>query len=191
MIEILWTGRGGQGAFTAAKILGAAWARQDSENGESGGDGKGGGQHFALAFPSFGPERRGAPVRAFTKLDDKPINNRGEIRKSDYIVYLDDTLFDPSAALSALKSGGRVIVNTAKKYNDPRIVSIDAGHIAFGILKRPIANTAMLGVLSALCPNITLAEIERAIAENMSERLAGGNIEVVRKAWQGVALHLL
>ena len=54
MTEILWHGRGGQGAFTAAKVLGAAY----SLNG-----------NYGLAFPSFGPERRGAPILAFTKLD--------------------------------------------------------------------------------------------------------------------------
>lgn len=58
MTEIIWLGRGGQGAFTAAKLLGAAYADKESEN-------------YALAFPSFGPERRGAPVRAFTKLSSK------------------------------------------------------------------------------------------------------------------------
>ena len=73
MTEILWLGRGGQGAFTAAKLLGAAYAL------------KGDGYH-ALAFPSFGPERRGAPVRAFTKLDNKPVLDRSETELADYII---------------------------------------------------------------------------------------------------------
>lgn len=80
MTEIIWLGRGGQGAFTAAKLLGAAYADKGSEN-------------HALAFPSFGPERRGAPVRAFTKLDNKPILDRSETEKADYIIILDDTLY--------------------------------------------------------------------------------------------------
>ena len=66
MTEILWHGRGGQGAFTAARLLGAAFTLQDDHS-------------YALAFPSFGPERRGAPIRAFTKLDTKPIGNRSEV----------------------------------------------------------------------------------------------------------------
>ena len=73
MIQVLWKGRGGQGAFTAARLLGAAWVL------------KGG---YALAFPSFGPERRGAPVKAFTKLDDKPVTDRSEIVEADYTVDL-------------------------------------------------------------------------------------------------------
>ena len=79
MIDVLWHGRGGQGAFTAAKLLGAAYAVRGS---------------YSIAFPSFGPERRGAPVRAFTKLDSCRIGDRSEIEKADYVIYLDDTLFD-------------------------------------------------------------------------------------------------
>lgn len=173
MIEIIWNGRGGQGAFTAARLLGTAWALSS-------------GQRFSLAFPSFGPERRGAPVRAFTKMDDKHIHNRSEIQTSDLIVYLDDTLFDVSV-LSTLKKGGKVILNTAKTYTDPRIVAIDADQIAQHILNRPIANTAMLGVLTAFCPDIALERIEQAIALNMPEKLAESNIAVVRAAREAVA----
>ena len=168
MIEVTWNGRGGQGAFTAARILGAAWALK-------------GGGGFALAFPSFGPERRGAPVRAFVKLDGKKINNRSEIRKSDFAVYLDGTLFDESA-LPALKDGGKIIVNTARRYSDARVIAVDAGQIAGGILKKNIVNTAMLGVLSAVCPDIGLDLIEKSIVQIMPERLIDGNIAVVRAA---------
>ena len=80
MKEILWLGRGGQGAFTAAKLLGAAYAAKGDDA-------------YSLAFPSFGPERRGAPVRAFTKLDSKPILDRSETELADYIVILDETLY--------------------------------------------------------------------------------------------------
>jgi len=168
MIEVLWNGRGGQGAFTAARLLGAAWALKDETS-------------FALAFPSFGPERRGAPVRAFTRLSDRPINNRSEIQKSDFIIYLDETLFNDSF-LTGLKAGGRVILNTVKKYGDPRIITIDADRIASDILKRPITNTVMLGALAAVYPLIPLPEIEKAIASAMPKRLADGNIAAVRAA---------
>ena len=68
MKEILGLGRGGQGAFTAAKLFGAAYTATDDA-------------HYALSFPSFGPERRGAPVRAFTKLDEKPVLDRSQTEK--------------------------------------------------------------------------------------------------------------
>ena len=73
MVQILWHGRGGQGAFTASRLLGSAYSLKDDKS-------------FALAFPSFGPERRGAPMRAFTKLDTKPIGNRSELEKADYVI---------------------------------------------------------------------------------------------------------
>ena len=72
IIEILWHGRGGQGAFTAARLLGAACSFADGR--------------YALAFPSFGPERRGAPMRAFTKLDRKPVGDRCLLRRFCYAV---------------------------------------------------------------------------------------------------------
>ena len=81
MKEILWLGRGGQGAFTAAKLFGAAYTAGNDA-------------HYALSFPSFGPERRGAPVRAFTKLDEKPVLDRSQTEQADFIVVLDDTLTD-------------------------------------------------------------------------------------------------
>ena len=173
MIEVLFHGRGGQGAFTAARILGAAWILKSE-------------QSFALAFPSFGPERRGAPVRAFAKLDNKPINSRSEIQKSDFVIYLDDTLFDESA-LPTLKEGGKVIVNSAKQYSAPNVAVIDGGKIAADILKLPIANTVMLGALSAVCAEITLSEIEQAISTTMSKRLIDGNIAVVRAAREALS----
>ena len=74
MLEIRWHGRGGQGAFTAARLLGAA-ALFDGQ--------------FALAFPSFGPERRGAPIQAFTRLDGRRIGDRSALRACDFAVVLD------------------------------------------------------------------------------------------------------
>ena len=172
MMEIIWNGRGGQGAFTAARILGAAWSLKNEKS-------------FALAFPSFGPERRGAPVRAFTKLDNSRINNRSEIQKCDFLIYLDDTLYSETA-LGVLKENGKLILNTAKQYSDPRIIAVDADKIAKNILKAAITNTAMLGVLAAVHPDITLPEIEKAIRLTMSKRIVESNITVVRAAMEAV-----
>ena len=100
MTEILWHGRGGQGAFTAAKLLGAAYSLSEGKS--------------ALAFPSFGPERRGAPILAFTKLDSKQIGDRSQIKKADYVIFLDDTLFS-SSAFNEIKEGGKILINTKKQ----------------------------------------------------------------------------
>lgn len=102
MYEFLWHGRGGQGAFTAARLLGAAYSLKKNGN-------------YALAFPSFGPERRGAPIRAFTKLDTKKVGNRAEIEKADFAVYLDDTLFNDDAFLELKENGKSFFV--PRKYS--------------------------------------------------------------------------
>lgn len=110
MTEILWYGRGGQGAFTAAKLLGAAYTLK-------------GDSYYSIAFPSFGPERRGAPVRAFTKLDRKPVFDRSETEKADYIIILDETLYSDSLK-NLLKLNGKIIVNTKQNISDSDFVNM-------------------------------------------------------------------
>ena len=75
MIEVRWHGRGGQGSFTAARLLGLAASVYD--------------ERFAQAFPSFGPERRGAPVLGFTRIDDFKITDRSELDVCDYVIVLE------------------------------------------------------------------------------------------------------
>lgn len=171
MIEIRWHGRGGQGSFTASKLLGASAALY-------------GGKH-ALAFPSFGPERRGAPVLAFTKIDDKKINDRSEIRKCDYIVVLDETLFHESF-FNDLKVGGKIIVNTSERenysnYDERQIKTVDASSIALEILGKPITNTAMLAALTAVSDIVELDALKEGIEGFLKGSLLKKNIKVVEK----------
>lgn len=171
MTEILWHGRGGQGAFTAARLLGDAYSHKNGA--------------YSLSFPSFGPERRGAPIRAFTKLADTPIGNRSEIKKADYSIYLDDTLLD-TAAFDELKNGGRLLVNTSKKYDDPRIVAVDAGRIAREVLGLPITNTILLGIFAAVSGEVSLDDVAYAIKRNMPKKLHDKNIAAVSAAFREV-----
>lgn len=147
MMEIIWYGRGGQGAFTAAKLLGAAYALK-------------GDSCYSLAFPSFGPERRGAPVRAFTKLDAKPILDRSETEKADYIVILDETLYSDSLK-NLLKVNGRIIVNTKHKISD-EIYSFD-GSLISDSLHLPTVNTVMIGAISEISRIVTTENLNYAI----------------------------
>ena len=164
MIEILWHGRGGQGAFTAARLLGAAASLDD-------------GRH-ALAFPSFGPERRGAPMRAFTKLSDEPIGDRSAVAKADYVIYLDDTLLGEGWE-NELKPGGVVLVNSVRVFDDRRIVALDADGISAAVLGRPIPNTVFLGALSALCDRVSVENVQEAIRQYMPAKLHAKNIAIV------------
>lgn len=172
MTEILWHGRGGQGAFTAARLLGAAFTLRDDNS-------------YALAFPSFGPERRGAPVRAFTKLDTKPVGDRSEVEKADFSIFLDDTLFSKQA-FTEIKPGGKIILNTRYPIPDERVITLDGNQLAAETLKLPVTNTIMLGAFSAVFDEGLLAFIEEAIRQNMPEKLHEKNITAVRAAARSV-----
>ncbi len=160
MIEITFLGRGGQGAFTTSRILGAAASLYENK--------------FALSFPSFGPERRGAPVFAYTKIDTVPIKNRSHCEFSDYIVVLDESLYDESLH-NKLKPGGKVILNTSKEKINPDIISFDATKVAQEYLGAPITNTAMLSVLVANTHLISRDSLLSAIRYDMPERIASKN----------------
>ena len=169
MKEILWLGRGGQGAFTAAKLFGAAYTA-DSD------------ARFALSFPSFVPERRGAPVRAFTKLDEKPVLDRSQTEKADYIVVLDNTLYAP-ALQSQLKTGGRIIVNS--KAPIPDTFTFDGEAVA-AEFRLPTVNTVMLGIVSALSDYITEEQAVSAIEGYMPQKIQARNIGAVKLAREAV-----
>lgn len=178
MIEIRWHGRGGQGAFTAARLLGNAVVC-DEKN--------------ALAFPSFGPERRGAPVLAFTKIDDVPINDRSEVTECDCAVVLDDTLLGEPVK-RGLKAGAKVIINTVQKAEafdfsdceDCEVITIDATGLALKILGRPITNVPLLGALIA-ATNITSREsVYRAIETQLAPKIREKNILLFNEAYDSV-----
>ncbi|HHW68670.1 MAG: pyruvate ferredoxin oxidoreductase gamma subunit [Epulopiscium sp.] len=176
MIEIRWHGRGGQGSFTASRILGAAASLY--------------GNKYALAFPSFGPERRGAPITAFTKIDDQKIRDRSEIIHCDYIVVLDETLFAPSL-LQDLKPGGKILINTAReeKYkaiSPDWIVTFDAVAIAQEILGRPVTNTAMIGALIGISEVIPVHAVAESIKNEFSSSLAEKNIRVLNQSYERI-----
>lgn len=177
MIEVLWHGRGGQGAFTAARLLGAAATLS--------------GLHYALAFPSFGPERRGAPMRAFTKVSREPIGDRSAIAQADYVVYLDGTLL-PDNWADELKEGGICLVNASEApSSDARLLALDADGISQEILGRPIPNTVFLGALAALESKrngaVTCDDIEAAIRGYMPEKLHAKNIQIVQQVFEQVS----
>src|SRR5512139_3269449 len=99
MIEIRWHGRGGQGAVTSVELLALAAIEEGK---------------YAQGFPAFGPERRGAPVLAFNRIDDKPIKVRSGIYHPDVVVVLDSSLVKLVNITEGLKPDGILIVNTTK-----------------------------------------------------------------------------
>lgn len=162
--DIVWYGRGGQGAFTAARIIAASFALTT--------DG------YAMAFPSFGPERRGAPVRAFTKLSSTPICNRSQCREPDFSVYLDGGLFDMKPPET-----GIAIVNTKEDPRLERVIPFDATGLAEEILGRPITNTAMAGALASFISELTLGSLETGIETCMPPKLREKNLKIMTQAY--------
>ncbi len=162
MIEIRMHGRGGQGAVIAAKILASAIFKEGK---------------FAQSFPSFGVERRGAPVLAFTRVDDSPIRLRTAIYEPDHIIVLDPTLIRQTTVFSGLKRGGTVLVNTSApitKLNFPAEyfgAAIDAADIAvrhnLGTKSIPIVNTAILGAFAKFTGVVGIDAIVKAVEEGV------------------------
>lgn len=176
MIEVRWHGRGGQGSFTVARLLGKAAALFENRP--------------ALAFPSFGPERRGAPVLGFTKIDDKKITDRSEVVECDYAVVLDETLINEQIT-NGIKKNGTIVINTAhpEKYdylNGINRISIDATTIALEILGRPITNTAMLGALVAASGIVSLDAAIKGIENELKPSLVEKNVAVLKRAYTEV-----
>ena len=140
MVEIRFHGRGGQGAVTSAELAALAAIEEGK---------------YAQAFPSFGPERRGAPVMAFVRVSDVPIVTREKVYEPDIVIVLDPTLLRIVNVEAGLKSGGIVILNTPKTADQirgetgikARLATVDGTRIAIETMRVPIANTTMLGAL--------------------------------------------
>jgi pyruvate ferredoxin oxidoreductase gamma subunit len=177
MIEVRWHGRGGQGAFTAARLLGEAVAIHEHK--------------FVQAFPSFGPERRGAPVLAFTRIDDKKVTDRSEVETCDYAVVLDDTLYGANVT-NGIKDGGILVINTTKsadafpKVGNYKLVLIDATQLALDILGRPITNVPMLAALAAAAGNVSVDSVLGAIDDQLAPRIREKNKKLFIAAYDVV-----
>ena len=178
MKEIRFHGLGGQGAVTAANILASAAFL----------DGK-----YSQAFPSFGVERRGAPVFAFTRIDEKPVRIRSQIYEPDYVVVQDTTLLDIMDVTEGLKENGIVIVNTQKTSKElgikkGKVYTIDATGVALEKLGVPIVNTAMLGAIAKATGIVTLDSVKKALEDYFKDELLEKNRQAVEEAYRRVVL---
>jgi len=181
MLEIRFHGRGGQGAVTSAELLAQAAISEGK---------------FAQAFPSFGPERRGAPVLAFARIDDHPIRLRQQIYEPDVCLVLEEALMHIVDVESGMGPKGIVIVNTTtpaaklrKEYKlDPKriIYTVDATTIALEGLGRPITNTTMLGALIKATGCVELESMKTPL-DNRFGKIAEKNLNVLTRAFNEAA----
>ncbi|MBN2151646.1 MAG: 2-oxoacid:acceptor oxidoreductase family protein [Candidatus Lokiarchaeota archaeon] len=184
-IAIAFYGRGGQGAVTAANLLVKAAYKT-------------GKFPYIMAFPVFGPERRGAPVGAFARISNQEIFDRDKIHNPDIIVIMDPSIFKTANPTGTLKKGGIMIVNSSEdastlreKYGIPsgtKIGIVDIVKICFEIKlliddNTPIFNTPVLGALASVLPQIPLDTMYSAIKEHFpNPRVAELNAEGARRA---------
>ena len=177
LVEIRWHGRGGQGAVTSAELLAQAAISEGK---------------YAHAFPSFGPERRGAPVLAFVRISSKqPIKIRAEITEPDVVVVLDPGLLPIVNVTSGLKANGMVIINTRKEVEQIRkefsinwtLATVDATSIAREILGIPITNTTMVGAVVRATGVVKLDSLLEPLRHRF-DRLAERNINAMKRAYE-------
>ncbi len=181
MIEIRMHGRGGQGAVKASFVLAEAAFQ---------------GGKYVQAFPRFGVERRGAPVEAFTRIDDKPVQIRSQIYYPDGIIVLDPTLIEVVDVTKGLKKGGWILINSDKDPefydfgDDYKVYTVDATEIAvqnrLGSRTAPIVNTAIVGALAKITGIVTIDAVFKGIDSSIP-RFQEENKSAAKQAYDSIA----
>jgi len=188
MIEIRWHGRGGQGTKTAALLLADAAFEAGL---------------YVQGFPEYGPERMGAPITAYNRLDNEPIRIHSGIYEPDMVVVVDETLINAVDVRRGMKPGGRIVVNSNRKPEriaeefegfDGEIYAVDAADISIRNLGKNLPNTPLLSVVTKLTGIIGekdfLEVMEGAFREKFAAKpeVVAGNVNALREAWNGAVL---
>ncbi len=183
MIEVRVHGRGGQGGVTSAEMLAIAAINEGK---------------FAQAFPSFGPERRGAPVIAFARVSEQKIRNRTKVYSPDIVLVLDPSVLAIVKVTEGLKEDGMLVINSAKSIAELRreygfktaLARVDATRIAFEELGLPITNTTMLGAAVKARPVVAVDSL-LAPLEHRFGRIAEKNIRALQRAYSETEIDLV
>jgi pyruvate ferredoxin oxidoreductase gamma subunit len=195
MLEVRWHGRAQQGVVTAAKVLGETCLRSGK---------------YVQAFPEFGPERMGAPVKAYNRISDNPIHMHCSVSSPGYVLIADPTLIGMSLAGGMETSGGVTegaledavfIVNTPKSPAEMRtaleldgkpakVFTVDASQISIDKIGRHIPNTPMLGALAKATDMVKLDglidDFRVNYAKKYSEAVIDGNVEAMKAGYETV-----
>jgi pyruvate ferredoxin oxidoreductase gamma subunit len=179
-LEIRWHGRGGQGVVTAGKLLAETAL--------------GTGQYFQ-AFPDYGPERMGAPIRAFTRISSKPITIHSQIEEPNVVLVLDPTLLGSVGVAEGLKEDGTLLVNTPMSpaeireitgFRTGKVVTVDASHIAIDEMGREITNTPMLGAFARATGLFDMDDLTTQLrawfGKKVSSAVVEANVRALRRA---------
>jgi len=187
LTEIRWHARAGQGAVTAAKVVAETALSADQ---------------YMQAMPEYGPERMGAPIKAFTRISDQPIEIHNNIENPDVIIVLDETLLDVVDVTEGMKADGILIINTCspapevKKalgiVDTARVACVDASGIALDTIKRDIPNTPIVGALCKATGVIDVEVFKGLLAKNLSKKfgqeMIDANFAAVTRAYEEVTV---
>ncbi len=181
--EICWHGRGGQGVVTANEILAETIINAGK---------------YVKAFPEFGPERMGAPIKAFARISDSPIRVHTQVYEPDIVVVVDPTLIGKVDVAKGLKNGGTIIANypgTSAELQkaigtNAECHAVDATRISVEEIGRPMANTSMLGALVKVRPIIPYSEVEDNITTKfegkLQDKMIVKNLAALKRAYEEV-----
>ena len=183
--EIRWHGRGGQGTVTGAKSLAEAV--------------QGTGKHVS-AFPDYGPERRGAPLRAFDRFSDEKIRIHTPVLEPDVVMIVDPTLIGTKGLVNGISDRTVFVVNTEKSpaeikkalgLDGQTLYTVPANSISHKLFKREIPNSAMMGAFARACPDVIslealLEEAQHIFSHLLAAHLVDKNIEAIRCGYDEV-----
>ncbi|HEY5433377.1 MAG TPA: 2-oxoacid:acceptor oxidoreductase family protein [Coriobacteriia bacterium] len=184
LTEIRWHARAGQGAVTAAKLVAETALELD---------------RYIQAMPEYGPERMGAPIQAFTRISEDPIEIHNNIELPGVVVVLDETLLPIVDVAGGLTDDGIIIVNTCSQPDAVRkalgiphgtVATVDATGISLDTLKRDMPNTPMIGALAKVTGLFTLDQVTQHLAKTFgkkfSQEVIDANIAAVTRAYEEV-----
>ena len=181
LTQIRWHGRGGQGAVTASELLAEAALHEGK---------------YLQAFPDYGPERMGAPIRAYTRISSSPIRQHCQITEPDVVVLLDPTLIGVTDFTGGLKDQGVLLANTPASpaelrstlgWKKGRVFTVDATRIALDTVGRNFPNIPMLGALlkavDVVSKDSIRNEIRSRLSARVSAKVAEANINAFERAY--------
>lgn len=183
LTEITLYGRGGQGVVTAAQILALSAFKEGKD---------------AQSVPSYGTERRGAPVIAYTRISEEKIIKSGPVISPYYVIVFDPQILYISDALRNILTGGSAVINTIKtpqeiieemKLKDVSIYTISANRIAseiYGKTPIPITNVAMLGAFCGVTEIIDLDSVLDSMKQFFPGKAREKNELALRTAFKGI-----
>jgi pyruvate ferredoxin oxidoreductase gamma subunit len=185
IIEIRWHGRGGQGTVTAAKVLADACLSRG---------------RYVQAFPEYGPERAGAPLRAYNRISSKEIRMHCPVLRPKIVSVVDATLLDSINVAEGATEDAIFIVNTSRDPKEIRqklnagssqkVYIVDATKIAIECFGRALPNASMLGAIIKVTGLVSLEhlleDVQKSFGKKFSQKIINGNLEATKRGYEEV-----